>query len=79
MKTRVKELPTNYSSNIVQSSQNNTINSSLAQINTTIISNNVYNKLHKRSNSHCLQLLKPRQSVSNISKTNFDISTILGN
>ena len=79
MKTREKGLPTYYNNKIsdVQNSQNNTIhNSSLALINNTSISNSVYNKLNKRSNSNCLELLNHRQSIS---KTNFDISTILGN
>ena len=76
MKPRDKDLHTVYS-NIIggQALQNNAINNSITKNNMST-SNNAYNSLHKRSNSHSLQLnTKPRQSIS---KTNFDLSSILG-
>ena len=75
MKTRDKDLRTVYN-NIIggQALQNNAINNSVAQNNTSV-GNSTYNKLYKRSNSHSLQT-KPRQSIS---KNNFDYSSIIGN
>ena len=77
MKPRDKDLQTVYG-NIIggQALQNYAINNSITKNNMSISSNNAYNSLHKRSNSHSLQLQsKPRQSIS---KTNFDLSSILG-